>query len=355
VTSSPLVAEDCLHLGTSTLFEASKGLARALDPGIRPVWNGAAVCGPAYPVACVPGDNLAIQHAVELAPPGSVLVVDAAGLLLGHWGEVLSWAALVQGIRGLVIDGGVRDIDSLEQMGFPVFARGVSMKGTVKKAIGSLGTGAEVGGVAVNLGDLVVADRDGVMVLPATDVDSVLSAAHSREAHEREVIEQLKQGGRMLDLFGWRGLADPDAPVGERSGATGRSVHLPGVSHKAPIPAGAKLGQLFFSSGISGKDPETGKAPEHVRDEARHAFANMAALVREAGGDIGDIAQVTVFLKDRDDKAYVDESWLEMFPDAEDRPARHAVKGDGPQRLQLQIVAVIDPITRPASQRGETS
>ncbi len=346
MTSSPLVAEDCLHLGTSTLFEASQGKARALDPAIRPVWGAAAVCGPAYPVVLVPGDNLAIQHAVELAPPGSVLVVDAAGLLLGHWGEVLSWAALVQGIRGLVIDGGVRDIGALEGLGFPVFARGVSMKGTVKQAIGSLGTSAVVGGVTVDLGDLVVADRDGVMVLPAEDVESTLESARARETHEREVIEQLKQGERMLDLFGWRDLADPAAPPVEKPGSPGRSVHLPGVSHKAPIPSGARVGRMFFSSGINGKDPETGSAPDHVRDEARLAFANMAALVRAAGGDIGDIAQVTVFLKDRDDKRYVDESWLEMFPNAEDRPARHAVRGDGPQRLQLQIVAVIDEEAR---------
>jgi 2-iminobutanoate/2-iminopropanoate deaminase len=128
---------------------------------------------------------------------------------------------------------------------------------------------------------------------------------------------------------------------------TRKSVNLPGVGHKAPIPGGARVGNMFFSSGINGKDPETGKAPEDVRAEAGFAFANMAALVREAGGDIGDIALVTVFLKDRDDKVHVDEHWLEMFPDPEDRPARHALRGDGPQRLQLQIVAVIDGTDQP--------
>ncbi len=344
MTSSPLVAEDCLRLGTSTLYEASSGLATPLDPGLRPVWQGAAVCGPAYPVECVPGDNLAIQHAVELAPPGSVLVVQAGGLLLGYWGEVLSWAALVQGIRGLVIDGGVRDIDALEHMGFPVFARGVSMAGTVKQTIGSLREPIEIGGATVAAGELVVADRDGVVALPAESVDLIVRRPAERETKERPVIEELKAGARMLDLFGWRELTQltPDPAAAAAPPVSRRSIHLPGVSHKAPIPAGARVGQMFFSSGINGKDPETGKAPEHVRDEARFAFANMGALVREAGGDLDDIAQVTVFLKDREDKAYVDESWLEVFPDAEDRPARHAVKGDGPQRLQLQIVAVID-------------
>jgi 2-iminobutanoate/2-iminopropanoate deaminase len=127
----------------------------------------------------------------------------------------------------------------------------------------------------------------------------------------------------------------------------GRSVNLPGSGHKAPIPAGARVGSMFFSSGINGKDPATGKAPEHVREEARFAFAQMTELVRAAGGDVADIALVTVFLKNRADKVYVDEPWLEMFPDPDDRPARHAVGSDGPARLQLQVVAVIDGEVRP--------
>lgn len=120
-----------------------------------------------------------------------------------------------------------------------------------------------------------------------------------------------------------------------------RSVHLPGGSHKAPIPSGATVGGLFFSSGINGKDPETGKAPEDVRDEARFAFANLARLLAEAGGSVDDVGVVTVFLKDRKDKEHVDEAWLATYPDPERRPARHAVAGDGPQRIQLQVIAVL--------------
>jgi 4-hydroxy-4-methyl-2-oxoglutarate aldolase len=205
MTSSPLIQEQCLRLGTSTIYEAS-GLPCALDVALRPMWLGAAVSGPAYPVVCEPGDNLAIHHAVERAPRGSVLVVAAGGRLVGYWGEILSWAALVQGIRGLVIDGGVRDIDALERMGFPVFAVGVSMLGTGKARVPAVGEPLELGGVVVRTGDLVVADRDGVLCLPREAVPGALDRAIAREAKEQQVIEKLKKGERTLDLYDWRGL-----------------------------------------------------------------------------------------------------------------------------------------------------
>jgi 2-iminobutanoate/2-iminopropanoate deaminase len=120
-------------------------------------------------------------------------------------------------------------------------------------------------------------------------------------------------------------------------------IHLPGVEHKAPIPAGVRIGNMVFSSAISGRDPATGKYPDDPAEQARHAFANMATVVRAAGGDVDDIAHVTVFLKDRDAKRFVDEQWLAMFPDEEDRPARHAVTLDrgGAMQVQLEIVAVL--------------
>jgi 2-iminobutanoate/2-iminopropanoate deaminase len=121
-------------------------------------------------------------------------------------------------------------------------------------------------------------------------------------------------------------------------------VALPGVEHKAPIPAGVRIGGMFFSSAINGKDPTTGHYPESAHDQARLAFENMATLVRAAGGDIGDIAHLTVFLQDRDDKKYVDEQWLAMFPDPADRPARHAVtvERSGRMLIQLECIAVFD-------------
>jgi 2-iminobutanoate/2-iminopropanoate deaminase len=120
-------------------------------------------------------------------------------------------------------------------------------------------------------------------------------------------------------------------------------IQLPGASHKAPIPAAVRIGDMLFSSAIGGRDPETGDYPPAAADQARHAFANMATLVREAGGDVDDIAHVTVFLKDLADKKYVDDEWVAMFPDPADRPARHAVSVSrgGAMLLQLEIVAVL--------------
>lgn len=120
-----------------------------------------------------------------------------------------------------------------------------------------------------------------------------------------------------------------------------RSINVPGISHKAPIPYGARIGNLFFSSGINGKDPNTHKTPDQIGDEVRFAFQNMVTLLEQAGAGVADVGLMTVFLKHREDKKYVDEQWEAMFPDPDDRPARHAVRSDGPQRVQLQVIAVI--------------
>lgn len=203
---------DWLDLGTSTLSEAS-GLPCALDPALRPVWPRATVAGPAYPVACGPADNLAIHRAVETAPPGSVLVVAAGGVAVGHWGEVLTWAALDRGIAGLVIDGSVRDVDALERLRFPVFARGISMLGTGKAERGTVGEPTDVAGVSVAAGDQVVGDRDGVLVLPGAVAEQVLVAAQARAEKERGVIARLQTGERTLDVYGWREVAEGRVPV----------------------------------------------------------------------------------------------------------------------------------------------
>jgi 2-iminobutanoate/2-iminopropanoate deaminase len=124
-------------------------------------------------------------------------------------------------------------------------------------------------------------------------------------------------------------------------------IHVPGVEHKAPIPAGVLIGGLLFSSAINGKDPASGQYPDDAGEQMRLAFANMATLVREAGGDVDDIAHVTVFLQDLSAKKLLDEHWLTMFPDPSDRPARHAVKVDraGSMLVQLEIIAVLSERT----------
>ncbi len=195
-----------LALGTSTLYEAA-GLPCAIDPAIRPVWAGAMVAGPAYPVRCSPGDNLGIHLAVERAPRGSVLVVTTDNFVAGYWGEVLTVAADAAGIVGLVIDGGVRDVAAMTRRHFPVFSRGVSVRGTIKASAPSIGLPILMTGVGVSTGDLVVADDDGVVVLPFDRIDGVLAAGEARAEKEADFMSRLARGETTVDLLGlsaWR-------------------------------------------------------------------------------------------------------------------------------------------------------
>ena len=187
-------------LGTSTLYEASR-LDCAVDPLIRTMWRGAKFAAPAYPVQCSPGDNLAIHIAMERAPRGSVLVVGTGNFVAGYWGEVLTVAAEAAGIVGLVIDGGVRDVAALVHRRFPVFARGISVRGTIKASAPSVGKPIGFGGVLVSAGDLVVADDDGVIVLPASEIERTVVAGEARAAKELQIMTKLHEGATTLDLL----------------------------------------------------------------------------------------------------------------------------------------------------------
>ena len=125
----------------------------------------------------------------------------------------------------------------------------------------------------------------------------------------------------------------------------GRSIHVDGVKHGAPIPMGARVGNMIFSSGIMGADPATGTVPEDLESQCVFAFANMKTMVENAGGTIKNIGTIKVYMKDRSQREAVNRPWLEMFPDEEDRPARHAIEYDAfpPGVLvQLEIVAVVE-------------
>ncbi len=125
----------------------------------------------------------------------------------------------------------------------------------------------------------------------------------------------------------------------------GRSIHVDGVKHGAPIPMGARVGNMIFSSGIMGTDPSTGNVPEDLESQCVFAFANMKTMVENAGGKIEGIGTIKVYMKDRSQREAVNRPWLEMFPDEDDRPARHAIEYDAfpPGVLvQLEIVAVVD-------------
>ncbi|WP_330176907.1 4-carboxy-4-hydroxy-2-oxoadipate aldolase/oxaloacetate decarboxylase [Streptomyces sp. NBC_01498] len=198
-----------LRLGTATLYEASK-LDCFLPPRIRPVWPGAALVGRALPVSTAPADNLPLHLVLEQAGPGDVLVVDGRGEDCGYWGEVLTAAAQARGVRGLVIDGGVRDVDQLRARGFPVFSSAVAIRTTVKDDPGTVGTPVTLGGVTVERGDLVVADTDGVVVIPAAAAGAVLAAGLAREAAEAGCLARIGTGELTLDIYGFRPAGPPD-------------------------------------------------------------------------------------------------------------------------------------------------
>lgn len=187
-----------LALGAATLGESG---GRNMHPRIRSAWPGALLAGPAYCVKCAPGDNLAIHVAVLHAPPGSVLVVDAAPPERGYWGEVLTTAAETRGLRGLVIDAGVRDVAALEDHRFPVFSTLVALQGAQKASWGQIGGGAVVGDVDVTTGDWIVADRDGVTVIPAPDLDLTVERAKARADREAAIFTSLRNGATTVELL----------------------------------------------------------------------------------------------------------------------------------------------------------
>ncbi len=158
--------------------------------------------GPAFPLRCAAGDNLAIHLAVDQVPRGHVLVVDAMGYIAGYWGEILTVAAQARGVTGLVIDGGVRDVTAIEKRQFPVFARGVGMRACVKAHAPSVGEPVVIGGVTVAPGDLVVADADGVTCIPQAQVQRTLAAARQRAEKEAGIIKRLQAGETTVDILG---------------------------------------------------------------------------------------------------------------------------------------------------------
>lgn len=193
------------RLGAATLHEAS-GQKGALPSGIRPISKAMRVAGPAFTVETPPGNNLVVHRALAVAAPGDVLVVAAGGHYeAGYWGDLMTIAALERRIAGLVIDGFVRDSRAIERLQFPVFARGLSIRGTTKDPGGSLRTPVTLGDVTVAPGDLVVGDADGVVVLHREDVAEVLEQAREREKREADAIARLRKGETTLQIFGWPG------------------------------------------------------------------------------------------------------------------------------------------------------
>ncbi|MDQ3529078.1 MAG: Rid family hydrolase [Actinomycetota bacterium] len=331
-----------LALGTATVFEATAAIA--IDPTVRPMWIGARMCGPALTVRCAPGDNLPLHLVLEqAAAPGDVLVIDGCGVIVGYWGEILTRAAQARGVVGMVIDGGVRDVDAMESAEFPVFARGISVRGTAKEYAGEIGMPVTLAGSLIEPRSTIIGDRDGVIALPPHDVPAALRSSQQRQATEAEILQRVAAGESTMDIYG---LPRPDNSVPERIPTRRQSLHLDGIGHKAPIPAAARVGDLVVSSGISGKDPATGRLGHDTGAQVEFAFSHMETLLQEAGGGLDSLVRVTVFLRDHADKALVDEAWVSAFPNPNDRPSRHTVplERGGKANVQLEFIASLSEV-----------
>jgi 4-hydroxy-4-methyl-2-oxoglutarate aldolase len=208
--SAPLPPElfpDLAAVAETALLHEALGKRGALHHQIKPVYPGASFIGRALTIKSAPGDNLMLHLAVAAAQPGDVLIASVDGFLeAGIWGDLITVAAQVRGVRGLVTDGAVRDVNGIQALGFPVFAAGISMKGTTKKQKGQLNGPISIGGVLVHPGDYVVGDTDGVVVIPAAELEPTIAQAHVIRRREEQIIERLKTGELTLDLLSLRPL-----------------------------------------------------------------------------------------------------------------------------------------------------